>query len=30
VAGRSRYKAVGLMRYAAWGFNHQRYAVAAR
>ena len=29
VAGRSRYKAVGLMRYAAWGFNHQRYAVAA-
>jgi len=30
VAGRSRYKAVGLMRYAAWGFNHQRYATAAR
>jgi len=30
VAGRSRYKAVGLMRYAAWGFNHQRYAAAAR
>jgi len=29
-AGRSRYKAVGLMRYAAWGFNHQRYAFAAR
>src|SRR5439155_295883 len=29
VAGRSRYKAVGLMRYAAWGFNHQRYAAAA-
>jgi predicted metal-dependent phosphoesterase TrpH len=29
-AGRSRYKAVGLVRYAAWGFNHQRYAVAAR
>ena len=28
-AGRSRYKAVGLVRYAAWGFNHQRYAVAA-
>jgi predicted metal-dependent phosphoesterase TrpH len=28
VAGRSRYKAVGLMRYAAWGFNHQRYAAA--
>jgi len=30
IAGRSRYKAVGLMRYAAWGFNHQRYAAAAR
>jgi len=29
-ARRSRYRAVGLMRYAAWGFNHQRYAVAAR
>ncbi len=29
LAGRSRYKAVGLMRYAAWGFNHQRYAFAA-
>lgn len=28
-AGRLRYRAVGLMRYAAWGFNHQRYAVAA-
>jgi predicted metal-dependent phosphoesterase TrpH len=28
-AGRSRYRAVGLMRYAAWGFNHQRYAVGA-
>src|SRR5438132_2884385 len=28
-AGRSRYRAVGLMRYAAWGFNQQRYAVAA-
>ena len=27
VAGRRRYKAVGLMRYAAWGLNHQRYAV---
>jgi predicted metal-dependent phosphoesterase TrpH len=27
VARRRRYKAVGLMRYAAWGFNHQRYAV---
>jgi len=30
VAGRSRYKAVGLVRYAAWGFNHQRYAAVAR
>jgi predicted metal-dependent phosphoesterase TrpH len=29
-AGRQRYRAMGLMRYAAWGFNHQRYAVAAR
>ncbi len=29
-AGRTRYRAVGLMRYAAWGFNHQRYAFAAR
>jgi len=28
VARRWRYKAVGLMRYAAWGLNHQRYAVA--
>ena len=28
-AGRSRYRAMGLMRYAAWGFNHQRYAVGA-
>jgi hypothetical protein len=30
-AGRQRYRAVGLMRYAAWGLNHQRYvpAVAA-
>jgi predicted metal-dependent phosphoesterase TrpH len=28
-AGRVRYKAVGLVRYAAWGFNHQRYAAAA-
>jgi len=28
-AGRSRYRAVGLMRYAAWGFNHQRYSVGA-
>ena len=27
VAGRQRYRAVGLMRYAAWGLNHQRYAV---
>jgi predicted metal-dependent phosphoesterase TrpH len=27
VAGRERYRAVGLMRYAAWGLNHQRYAV---
>ncbi|HET7339412.1 MAG TPA: PHP-associated domain-containing protein, partial [Candidatus Dormibacteraeota bacterium] len=24
-AGRTRYRAVGLMRYAAWGFNHERY-----
>jgi predicted metal-dependent phosphoesterase TrpH len=29
-AGRTRYRAVGLVRYAAWGFNHQRYALAAR
>jgi predicted metal-dependent phosphoesterase TrpH len=28
-AGRCRYRAVGLMRYAAWGINHQRYAVGA-
>jgi hypothetical protein len=27
--GRSRYRAVGLVRYAAWGINHQRYAVGA-
>ena len=27
---RIRYRAVGLMRYAAWGFNHQRYALAVR
>jgi len=27
-AGRRRYRAVGLMRYAAWGLNHQRYAPA--
>jgi predicted metal-dependent phosphoesterase TrpH len=26
-ARRNRYRAVGLMRYAAWGLNHQRYAV---
>ena len=25
VAGRERYRALGLMRYAAWGFNHERY-----
>ncbi|HCG01599.1 MAG TPA: hypothetical protein DEV93_13765 [Chloroflexi bacterium] len=24
-AGRRRYRAVGLMRYAAWGLNHQRH-----
>ena len=24
-AGRRRYKAMGLMRYAAWGLNHDRY-----
>ena len=29
-AGRLRYRAVGLVRYSAWGFNHHRYAVAAR
>ena len=29
-ARRTRYRAVGLMRYAAWGLNHQRYALAAR
>lgn len=29
-AGRTRYRAVGLVRYAAWGFNHQRYALAVR
>jgi len=28
-AARLRYRAVGLVRYAAWGFNHQRYAVGA-
>src|SRR6267378_1040246 len=27
-ARRRRYRAVGLMRYAAWGFNHQRYVPA--
>ncbi|TAN35103.1 PHP domain-containing protein [bacterium] len=27
VPRRRRYRAVGLMRYAAWGLNHQRYAV---
>jgi predicted metal-dependent phosphoesterase TrpH len=27
-AARRRYRAVGLMRYAAWGLNHQRYVVA--
>ena len=27
VAGRSRYRAMGLVRYAAWGLNHERYAV---
>ena len=29
-ARRTRYRAVGLVRYAAWGLNHQRYALAAR
>ena len=24
-AGRQRYRAMGLMRYAAWGLNHERY-----
>jgi predicted metal-dependent phosphoesterase TrpH len=27
IARRRRYRAVGLVRYAAWGLNHQRYAV---
>jgi predicted metal-dependent phosphoesterase TrpH len=27
VARRRRYRAVGLVRYAAWGLNHQHYAV---
>ena len=25
IAGRQRYRAMGLMRYAAWGLNHERY-----
>ncbi len=25
MAGRRRYRAMGLMRYAAWGLNHERY-----
>ena len=25
MAGRQRYRAMGLMRYAAWGLNHERY-----
>ena len=25
VAGRTRYRALGLMRYVAWGLNHERY-----
>jgi predicted metal-dependent phosphoesterase TrpH len=25
LAGRRRYRAMGLMRYAAWGLNHERY-----
>jgi len=28
VAGRRRYRALGLMRYAAWGLNHERYIAA--
>ena len=28
VAGRRRYRAMGLMRYAAWGLNHERYVAA--
>ncbi len=28
VAGRQRYRAMGLMRYAAWGLNHERYVAA--
>jgi len=27
-AGRRRYKAVGLVKYAAWGLNHERYVAA--
>jgi hypothetical protein len=27
IAGRRRYRAMGLVRYAAWGLNHERYAV---
>ena len=27
IAGRRRYRALGLVRYAAWGLNHERYAV---
>jgi hypothetical protein len=27
-AGRRRYRPVGLVRYAAWGLNHQRYVAA--
>ena len=27
MARRRRYRALGLMRYAAWGLNHQRYAL---
>ncbi len=30
MARRQRYKAVGLMRYAAWGLNHERYVAAAQ
>src|SRR5439155_25851995 len=30
VAGRTRYRAMGLMRYAAWGLNHQRYVAVGR
>ncbi|HXN91944.1 MAG TPA: PHP domain-containing protein [Candidatus Sulfotelmatobacter sp.] len=27
IAGRRRYRPMGLVRYAAWGLNHERYAV---